>query len=224
VSTPGTGALRLVRGAGLTALAVALAGIAHVVAGGRAPAPVLLVALGLLLLPAGVGCARRRVRPVAAAVLLGATQVVVHHVLAAASGSVPGSTSPGTASLGTASPGTAAAFACQGLEAVGAGHHAAALHCAPPGTGRTRATLVMLAAHALAVVVTALVVAGADRALWWAVELWGRVRCVVPTPRVLVVGRRAGHAAAHPARPSLHLRVPPRRRGPPRRVLPLATS
>jgi len=69
-----------VRGVALTTLAVALAGLSDVLGGAPAPPAALLVAMGLLFVPVGVLIACARVRAATGGALLGAVQLVVHHV------------------------------------------------------------------------------------------------------------------------------------------------
>src|SRR5688572_18647144 len=76
--TPATGPLRLARGAVVAGVTVALAALAHVLAGGSLPPFVVVVALTAIVLAAAVVLTGRRLGPVGSVALLGAGQLGVH--------------------------------------------------------------------------------------------------------------------------------------------------
>ena len=207
-----TGPWRLVRAGVVASVVVALAGLAHVLGGGTLPAGVVLVALTSLVLAVCVALAGRRLGVVAVTAVLGVGQLVLHHaftVLAATGCAAP---VPSGASAADPHAGhTAAQHA--GHVAGQATEHAA--HVAGPTTehvahaGQALGTLAcadphgvaapllgasaMLVLHVVATVLTALVVAGGDRALHWLLA-WLRPRVVAPGP----VAISAGGTLAHP--------------------------
>lgn len=209
------------RAAVVASVVVALAGLAHVLGGGTLPAGVVLGALTSLVLAVCVALAGRRLGLVAVTAVLGAGQLALHHAftLLGAVGCPPGAAD--------AHAGHSAAEHAAALQAAGhAGHAAhtaatgmvdAAAACAGAGHAAAAPLLgasAMLALHVVATVVTALVVAGGDRALHRLVA-WLRPRVVVPGPVVVP----AGAAPVRPVVPVAPRRAPwtvvHRRRGPP---------
>ena len=192
------------RALGLSVLVVALAALAHGLGGGPTPALGLVVALVALSLPVTVLLAGRRITwPVAAAVLA-VGQLVLHHAFAV---------------IG----------AC-GQVASGAGAHAdhgAAAHLTAQacGSGAVAADALvdgraMAAWHVVATLVTALVVAGADRAAAHVVAVLApllRAPAELVAPVLVHVLPRDDSSAPVA---TLHLRGAPPRRGPPSVVLP----
>ena len=75
---PATGPLRLARGAVVAVVTVALAALAHVLAGGALPPFVVVVTLTAIVLAAAVVLTGRRLGPVGAVALLGVGQLAVH--------------------------------------------------------------------------------------------------------------------------------------------------
>lgn len=155
--TPTSGALRFARALVVASVVVALACGAHVLGGGSLPAPVVVAALVALVLAGAVVLTGRRIGVLAAVVALSAAQLALHSALSVFEG-----------------------FGCAALvpsgQHAGMGHAAHAAYLATTGCGAAvgHATLMpmfgawaMVAAHGLAVVACALVVAGADRALEW---------------------------------------------------------
>lgn len=155
--TPTSGALRFARALVVASVVVALACGAHVLGGGSMPAPIVVAALLALVLAGAVALTGRRVGLVGAVVGLSVAQVALHSALSLLEG-----------------------FGCASLvptgQHAGMGHAAHAAYLATTGCGSAvgHATLMpmfgawaMVAAHGLAVVACALVVAGADRALDW---------------------------------------------------------
>jgi hypothetical protein len=200
MGTPAGGALRVIRTVAITAVIVGLAATAHVAGGGAVPRP--LGTAGVVLGTAYVcgWLARRRLSATAIAALLVAGQWTLHHAFDLLQTSV---CVPAGRSLHSAT-------------------HVAEAGCVPGPVTAVEAHAVtpswlMLAAHAVATVVTAVVLATGERALWSLCGLLAALRPALPRPLPAVV---AGPApvphAAPPARPrrAVLLRVSPRR-GPP---------
>lgn len=208
MSSPAEGAARLVRGAFLSVLTVALAAVAHVLGGGHVPTTGLLAGSAVLLLPVGVLAAGRQVRAPAAGVLLAAGQGVLHLAYSFLMGC------------------TAVAAAPASGAPAGHAQHAAAAYCAATATpGRpVLGGVSMLVLHAVATVLTAIAVGAAERLVWWvrrqvAARLAPSRPAPVPRrPRPLLVGRLGALPVA------LHLRARPTRRGPPRTSLLLGVQ
>ena len=165
---PATGALRLAR-AGLVALVtVALAALAHVLAGGALPPFVVVATLTAVVLAAAVVLTARRLGPVGAVALLGVGQLAVH-----SSFSLVTSMTCLPATVHAHHPGMVMGpqAACTAVDPL-----------AQPVLGSSA----MLVLHAVATVVAALVLVGADRALWW-LAAWLRPLLGLPAPVVAVV-------------------------------------
>ncbi len=225
-----TGPWRLVRAGVVASVVVALAGLAHVLGGGRLPAGVVLVALTSLVLAVCVALAGRRLGVVAVTAVLGAGQLVLHHAFtvlsatgcAASAGPAAGVADPHaahtaaqhTAHLAARATDHAAHLAGQAADHVAhAGQAVGTLACADPHGVATPllGASAMLVLHVVATVLTALVVAGGDRALHWLLA-WLRPRVVVPGPVAVPVGGtlvgpvasvaplRAPWSRAHPRR------------------------
>lgn len=198
VNRPTTGAARLLRAALLSSLVVALAAGAHALAGGTAPSVLALAGLAALVLPVAVVVTAHRVRTAAALAVLGAGQVALHAAF--------GLTERCGAVLGGHAP-----------RGVGshAGHVVASSADACVSHVGAHASGAMIAAHAGATVVTALLVAGAERG-WWRVLAYLAPLLRPARPVVGPVVARPVVVSALAAPPAaLHLRVPPPRRGPP---------
>ena len=154
---PATGPLRLVRAGVVAAVTVALAALAHVLAGGSLPPFVVLVTLTAVALAAAVVVTAQRLAPAGALALLGVGQLAVHSSfsLFTTMACLPG-------------PGDQAAL-------FGHAHHGgmvmqtqAACTAADPGLAQpVLGASAMLVLHVAATVAAAVVLAGADRALWW---------------------------------------------------------
>ncbi|MDC7122541.1 hypothetical protein OMK64_13450 [Cellulomonas fimi] len=224
-----TGPWRLVRAGVVASVVVALAGLAHVLGGGTLPAGVVLVALASLVLAVCVALAGRRLGAVTVTAVLGAGQLVLHHaftVLAATGCAAP--VSSGAAAADPHGGHTAAEhaghlvgqtthaahLAGQTLDhAAHTGQAVGTLACADPHGVATPllGASAMLVLHVVATVLTALVVAGGDRALHWLLA-WLRARVVVPGPVAIPAGgtlvgpvaavapHRAPWSRAHPRR------------------------
>ncbi len=176
----GRGALRAARAAFTTLLVLGLATSAHTLGGGHAPGFMATAVLTLVVGPLAWWCARRHLGALRLVVLLGGAQALVHAGLTAMAPSA------GTGSALHVHGGLPAGLG--GVASTGAGHHA-------PGTS-------MLLAHAVATVVTALVLARAEDVLWRVVLL------LLPraTPRVRVPA--AARTAPEPVLLALTGRAP----------------
>lgn len=195
-----TAPLRVLRSAGITSAGMSLAAGAHVVGGGVLPSPALMVGLGVILLVPAAAMSGRRFSFSTLAGLLGLGQVVLHGAFASLS--TPGRCAPVTAA--------------QHLR-----HDTAP--CAGPAAGLAPAqshvaglpdTVLMLPAHAGAVLLTILVLAKGDAALFH-LRAWLRPLLTLPRTADLPVHRPAPvwtqSAAPRPTRRLNHngLRGPP---------------
>ena len=173
---PATGPLRLVRAGTVAVVTVALAALAHVLAGGGLPPFVVLVTLTALVLAAAVVLTARRLGPVGAVALLGVGQLAVHSAF-----------SLFTSMTCMSGPMDEAAL-------FGHAHHAGMVmqsQAVCTGAGAASRPLLggsaMLVLHVAATVVVALAAVGADRALWWLAAwlrpLVGGAAPVVVVPR-----------------------------------------
>ncbi len=207
MQTPTTGALRLARAGLVAVVTVALASLAHVLAGGALPPLPVVGALAAVALAAAVLLTRSRVRPTGAVVLLGAGQLAVHSSfrLVAPMACMTGPTTTGAHVHGAAAVLPSAAE----CSAVGAAH--------PMVLGASA----MLVLHVVATVVAALLIAGVDRAIWW-LAVW--LRPLVAGPAVAVVVPRPALPTATETPWSLHAwwRDAAPRRGPPVGLTPVA--
>jgi len=164
VHSPVVGPLRVARAALVATLVLALTALAHRVAGGALPDPLVLAALAAFTLAGTTAAARLRFTPTRLVVLLGGAQVALHQalvVLAPGGSCVPSGAASGhgghVASAGDvvcSAPG-ASAVVDGGASLVHPQHLAAS----------GAAALWMVVAHAVATVVLALVLARGERAL-----------------------------------------------------------
>ncbi|MFE4195561.1 hypothetical protein ACFRJ9_06835 [Paenarthrobacter sp. NPDC056912] len=187
---------RLLRTAVIASLIFGLAAGGHLAGGGALPDPAILLGLcALTVLPVAILTKFRLSFP-ALAGLLGAGQAWLHwafHSLSAApAGAAPVS---------------------------GHGHHAAGPMLAAFGSGNHVQAPAddwqMFAAHALATIVTAVVLARGERALW-ALTAWLRPLMKLPEPCVIVPARVPGPCTPPIVLPRDQLaRRIPARRGPP---------
>lgn len=208
---PATGGLRALRTAVVTVVVLALAVAAHVAGGGHVPsgpaagAAVVAVALGAHV------ATRRQLTTVALLALLAAGQFVLHHVfmaLDAARGPVDATAMP----MGSPGHGHPVALlavapeASSGVSGLAAGVDLGPVVLTP-----------MLASHVVATLLTAVVLAGGERAVW---RLWAWlaplvvalvVRCEVVAVRLPRPATWDEHRPVHEA---VLARVLPRR-GPP---------
>ncbi len=199
--------MRLARAGALTALVVILTVLAHRVAGGGAPSAFALIVLGVVLWPVALLATRRRLRPVTLLLGLGAGQLLGHGLLGWLSGS--------------GAPSAASSLSIECVQH--AAHGAASAACAAEGVamvatsaeGHAHAaggsSLLMLAAHLVATVVAALVLARGEQVLWRVLELVLRALPVLVAP----VAVRSPRAAAPLLLPSRLDRTVLAGRGPP---------
>ncbi|MBN0038899.1 hypothetical protein JN535_01770 [Cellulosimicrobium cellulans] len=162
--SPVVGPLRVARAALVATLVLSLTALAHRVAGGALPDPLVLAALAAFTLAGTTAAARLRFTPARLVVLLGGAQVALHQalvVLAPGGSCVPSGATSGhgghVASAGDvvcSAPG-ASAVVDGGASLVHPQHLAAS----------GAAALWMVVAHAVATVVLALVLARGERAL-----------------------------------------------------------
>lgn len=220
MSSPASGTLRVLRVAIVTVAGTMLAVAAHAAAGGDLPEPGAVVSASVIPALAGLWLSGRRRGWPSIAAVLSAVQVVVHGWLMSA----------------------AAAEACSGGGGHVAHHAAAVVRCSSvpgmPGIlgthgmhgGSLRAGPVadwplaegsgaMVMAHAVAVALTALVLAAGERAVWQLVQ-WLRPALRLLRVTVAVVSRRPA-VPVLAAVPVLRLSPAdlsgPGRRGPPAR-------
>ncbi|WP_380172111.1 hypothetical protein ACFEMC_22600 [Kineococcus sp. DHX-1] len=208
---PATGGVRALRTAVVTVVVLALAVLAHVAGGGHVPSgPAAGAAVVAVALVAHVAT-RRQLTTAALLALLGAGQFVLHHVfmaLDAARGPVDATAMP--------------------MATPGHGHPVALLAVLPEGSAGASGLAVgvdlgpvvltpMLASHVVATLLTAVALAGGERALWrlwaWLVPLVVAlsVRCTVVAVRLARASADGEHRPVHEA---VLARVLPRR-GPP---------
>jgi hypothetical protein len=189
---------------------LALAAGAHTLAGGQLPSPGILLALLALTGLASTTATRLKLNLPALAGLLGAGQLVLHEAFTAFSGPALSPSLAGTAS----GPGDLA-------------HHAGPVPL-PAGIGSTLAapgpdsgpSLLMLAGHALATLLCAVLLARGEAALW-ALAAWLRPLLRLPapvTPDAVAVPAAAGWPAESAPLPWRNLRRDCRR-GPPAAVV-----
>lgn len=204
MSTTRGSALWVARAVGASTASVAFAAGAHAVGGGAVPAPALLAGLVALGAVAAAPLAGGRLRLVTLVPVLAAVQLVVHVVVQTVTSVAPAGPT-----------GAAHQHAADALALTGAATVPAASHAAHGGPG-------MLAAHAAAVLLTAALLVGADRAAGH-VAAWCAWLGLVLTdvPLVVAPAPRRGPVDAVPTRPTVR-RLPAvaPRRGPPAGLAP----
>lgn len=168
MTSPSTGALRLLRAACLTVAVLGLSLIAHVVGGGHAPSGGVLAALALGVFWACTVLTWRRLGRVSLTFAVLASQVLLHKAFDLLAGPAP----------------------CVELVHAHAGHltTGATVLCSAPMPAMASAHgspgLGMVVAHAVAAVLVSLVLAGGEAALWFLARLvW---RPIVGAPDVAV--------------------------------------
>ncbi len=172
--------------------AVGLAAAAHVAGGERVDLLTALLAVPAITAPMNL-LARRRRGPATLLATLAATQLVLHEAFMATA--VPGTCHPGAAMPGM--PGMTAS-----------------MHCTPMTTQHGWSTA-MLAAHGIATLLTGLLLARGEAAIWTLAQ-WLSSRAQPEAPHLVLPARPPLLAVdrSHPATPSRT--TPIRRRGPPR--------
>lgn len=203
MTEPDRGATRIARAAAFGVATLTLATGAHVSAGGATPSLMVLTGLSLPLIMAAIILTGRRCGPLAVLLALSAGQVLLHEALTMFS-------SRGSDELLTAAAGVQ--HAGHALMAGPMWAHSAATNGFGAGTvpiagapmaGAGDWSLTMMAMHAVATVVTALLLARGEQALW---QLVARLLPTLPcTPRLISCGpRQAPVLLSVPAvRPSL---------------------
>ncbi|WP_156533039.1 hypothetical protein [Cellulosimicrobium sp. I38E] len=191
--SPVVGPLRVARAALVATLVLALTALAHRLAGGALPDPLVLAALAAFTLAGTTAAARLRFTPTRLVVLLGGAQVALHQalvVLAPVGSCVPvGATSGHGGHVASVGDVVCAAPVGAPVPVDGGASLVHPEHLATSGT----AGLWMVVAHAVATVVLALVLARGERAL----------------ERFLAwVTPRAGLAALVPVPPAARPRTP----------------
>jgi hypothetical protein len=194
----------LLRATAVATVILTLAAGAHLAAGGELPAPAIMLAVLSLTALGSTAATQLRLGFPALAALLGGGQLALHEVFSAFSSS---GTHQGSA---TATP-HESHFAGAGILAPAVDHLAGAAETAGP---------LMLAAHILATLASALLLAKGEAALW-ALAAWLRPLVALPQPVACDDGTppvAAFPPAAVPLRPWRNLRQDSRR-GPPSAVV-----
>lgn len=173
--TPAHGRLRLIRTASFAVATLTLAVTAHALAAGVVPAgsTILLAGVLVLLVSHGLSARRRRAPALVAVLALLETGLHVLFHLAGPGSPVAGVAGPEIAGSGIA--GASAASSALGHGAAGmTAHHHGSVALDTVGTGATWSQLLdalglspaMIAGHALATVLTALILAHGEEILW----------------------------------------------------------
>ena len=203
MSDPATGWLRVVRAAVLGSVAFALALSAHVVAGGQAPSMTVCLVLTLACGEVSIGVTSGRLGLAAITTTLGVFQLALHYCL-----------------MWLASAGCVAASPVAVAPMHMHGGPAQILPCAPMAAGAMASTahvstVLMLAAHAIATVATAGVLAHGERVMWLLVSAVWTVFHRVGTVLITPAGRRSNPPLADGAGRALVALGGIGRRGPP---------
>jgi len=190
---PTSGATRLARAAAFSAATLALASGAHVSAGGALPSTMVLAVLVLPLMLAATILTSRRCGPVLLVGSLAAAQILLHETLMAVTSHVPGEMFP--AELG-------AHHGAQALISDQVSAHSASAVGGLAVAGPDGWPITMKAMHVAATVVTALLLARGEKALW---QVVARFLPRLPhIPHLLTCGRRPAVLVSTPAlQPSL---------------------
>jgi hypothetical protein len=170
MSSPASGSLRGLRVAIVAAAGTLLAAAAHVAAGGSLPSAGATATGAVIPAMAGLWMTGKRRGWLSIAAVLGAVQVVLHTWLMAGS----------TGSCLVSGGGHAAHAASATLRCTSAGM---------PGMVPGRVSLAMILAHAIAVVLTSLVLAAGERAVWQLL-LWLRPAVQAACSSLPVLPRR----------------------------------
>jgi hypothetical protein len=203
VTHPTRGRLRVTRAAVVGAVAFALSWAAHVGAGGSSPGAGVLVLLAVLTALGSTLVTRWRLRPVALVATLGVAQVALHEALMWLSAPQP---SPCAGAM----PCGSAMFGMSGMS----GMHAPPVHSS---------SALMLAAHAAATVLLALLLSVGERALWFLATLLRPVLRAWPEPPAMPTSTRVHtHTQVIGTGPLPFVSGGTGRRGPPRRSVTLA--
>lgn len=213
--SPVTGPLRATRAALVATLVLALSAAAHAVGGGHLPDPLVLAALAAITLAGTMLAARARFTVPRLVGVLGAAQLGLHVALDTLGHGVA-TCVPAGPSAGAGHTGHGAVLVCSpgaGLPDAGAGlassaHLASSSASVLPGVW-------MVAAHAVATLVLAVVLARGERALE-RLGAWLTPRASLLVPVVVAVSRRAiAVPAASTRRPATRHPSTAPTRGPP---------
>ncbi|WP_104141357.1 hypothetical protein [Arthrobacter sp. ZGTC131] len=203
--TPAGAPARFLRTLVIAAAVLGLAAAAHTAAGAALPPPPVMLLLTALAFPPVMALSRHRLNLTALATILTAGQGLLHLAFTGLSGSPGHCTAAGTAAVGHHQ-----AFAIPECAVTGA---AAAGHQVVAGTG-----VAMTVTHALAVLVTAIVLARGEDAVWqlraWLRPLAGILQPVSVAPGARVPALRIGTIPR--STPHTQVAAP---RGPPSRSL-----
>lgn len=194
MSSPASGSLRGLRVAVVAVAGTLLSAAAHVAAGGRLPSAGAVALASLIPAMGGLWLSRRRRGWGSIAAVLGGVQVFLHTWLMSATETSTcavrggGHAMHAAGALVRCSPGGMA-----DMSLGGSGRQAAT--GALPGWHLAEGSLAMLLTHAVAVVLTALVLAGGERAVWqllqWLRPAFRALRADLPVlpgcPRVVPV-------------------------------------
>lgn len=217
--TPDRGLPRLLRALALAVVLLGLAGAAHVLGGGALPHPGVLAGVVGLVVAAALVITPRRLSTRRLLAVLGAGELALHHTFALLAANtlapVEHSLAPGGALAGVVGAGHHGhGYAVVGTVAgsVGSAGSLGAMDDMGHATGA--AGLLMLTAHVVATVVTAVVLARGEAALWllaaWLLPVLVLVRQLWALP--VLLARPAYRTATY--RPLWTATVAPRR-GPP---------
>lgn len=191
---PTRGATRVGRAAAFATATLALASGAHVSAGGALPSMIVLAVLVLPLMLVAMILTSRRCGPVLLVGSLATAQILLHETLMAVTSHVPGQMF--AAELG-------AHHGARALVADQVSAHSASALGGLAVAGTDGWPTAMKAMHVAATVVTALLLARGEKALWGVVARF--LPKLLPTPRPFYHGRRLPpvHVSAPALPPSL---------------------
>lgn len=204
------GKLRVLRAGVFSACAISLSAAAHVLAGGDAPAPLLLLALGLLLAPPAAVAAGRLRGPVSVGTTMVLVQAGLHSLFSLFT---PAATTCTQMSTHLGHPGEPSSLVC---------HDSAMTTGAMASMAMAPSSPLMTLAHLGAAALLGLLLSRGETALW---RMLSWILPKLPSPfRAVPVTERPRRVATHRA---LRPRPEPLvgavgRRGPPRRVLAFA--
>jgi hypothetical protein len=190
MTAPTRGVTRIARAAAFGVATLTLATVAHVSAGGGTPSVLVLTGLSLPVIVVALILTSRRCGPLALLGVLAAGQVILHEALMTlsshGSGQIPMSVAGAQHAAHTLMTGPMHTAATTGFAA--GGTMAGAPMASVPMAGAGDWSLSMMAVHAVATILTALLLARGEQALW---RLVARL---LPTllriPRLLSCGPR----------------------------------
>jgi hypothetical protein len=220
-----SGPMRLARAALVAAVVLGLALGAHAAGHGARPDPLVIGALGALILTVTSALAGRRFTVPVLVAVLGGGQLALHAALS----TLGRFTLDPSACMPAAAPGVMTAMSGASHAAVGACLPLTAMPLtAMPMTAMPGAAMApgagpaaMVVAHLAATAVAVLLIGSGDRALWWLLAWLRPLRLVPARPAadVVVRGRVSSARARVTRRRTVYLRTSPRR-GPPGPIVP----